>query len=159
MTRPRIGLALATAAVLLASLLLPSASAAPPPSAVSLTPIGTYSTGAFDEGGSEIVAYDAKRHRVFSVNAQAGTVDVLDISDPTAPSKVASLDTPGANSVAVHGRVIAVAEQAADKTDPGTLALFDAATLQLVKRVGAGSLPDMVTYHRRRPVGARRQRG
>lgn len=112
---------------------------------VQLTPIGTYRTGAFDEGGSEIVAYDAKRHRAFSVNAQAGNLDVLDISDPTAPAKVATLATPGANSVAVHGRSIAVAEQAADKTAPGTVALFDAATLQLVKRVGAGSLPDMVT--------------
>ncbi len=112
---------------------------------MQLTPLGTYNTGAFDEGGSEIVAYDAKRHRAFSVNAQAGTVDVLDISDPRSPEKVGTLATPGANSVAVQGRTIAVAEQATDKTERGTVALFDTATLKLVKRVGAGALPDMVT--------------
>ena len=112
---------------------------------MQLTPLGTFHTGAFDEGGSEIVAYDAKRHRAFSVNAQAGTVDVLDISDPSSPEKVGTLATPGANSVAVLGRTIAVAEQATDKTERGTVALFDTATLELVQRVSAGALPDMVT--------------
>ncbi|MET0997583.1 MAG: cell wall protein, partial [Marmoricola sp.] len=147
MTRLRLATvsAVAVSAVLAAGSPMPQASAHPSWPKVELRPLGTYATGAFDEGGSEIVAYDARRHRAFSVNAQAGTVDVLDISDPTAPAKVATLATPGANSVAVQGRTIAVAEQAEDKTDPGTVALFDAATLQLVKRLGAGSLPDMVT--------------
>ncbi|XVX21111.1 hypothetical protein ACQP1U_04340 [Actinomycetota bacterium] len=72
---------------------------------VTLTPIGTVSTGAFDEGGSEIVAHDPIRQHVFSVNAKAGTVDVIDIADPTAPRKIGSLATPGANSVAVQGNL------------------------------------------------------
>ena len=79
------------------------------------------------------------------MNAQAGTVDVLDISNPSSPEKVGTLATPGANSVAVQGGTIAVAEQATDKTDRGTVALFDPATLKLVKRLDAGALPDMVT--------------
>ena len=147
MTRLRLATVstIAASALVAAACPWPQASAHPSVPRVHLTPLGSYSTGAFDEGGSEIVAYDAKRHRAFSVNAQAGTVDVLDISDPTAPTRVATLTTPGANSVAVQGHTIAVAEQAEDKTDRGTVALFDAATLDLVKRVGAGSLPDMVT--------------
>ncbi len=112
---------------------------------VTLSPLGTYRTDTFDEGGAEIVAYDPRTSRAFSVNAQAGTVDVIDISDPSTPTRVGTLATPGANSVAVQGKVVAVAEQADDKTDPGTLALFDATTLRLVRRVGVGSLPDMVT--------------
>lgn len=148
MTRLRTAGLGAAAATLLATGLLATeslpASAHQSTPKVELTPIGTYATGAFDEGGSEIVAYDPERFRAFSVNAQAGTVDVLDLSDPTAPTKVASLATPGANSVAVQGRTVAVAEQAANKTDRGTLALFDARSLTLVKRVRAGALPDMV---------------
>ena len=148
MTRLRLVAAsvLAVSASVAAATTMPSsASAERPDPTVRLTPLGTYATGAFDEGGSEIVAYDAKRFRAFSVNAQAGTVDVLDISDPTAPARIATLATPGANSVAVQGRTIAVAEQAADKTDTGNVALFDAATLRLIKTVPAGALPDMVT--------------
>lgn len=148
MTRLRIaGLGAAAASALLAAGSLPASAHQPSPK-VELTPIGTYATGAFDEGGSEIVAYDPERFRAFSVNAQAGTVDVLDLSDPSSPSKIASLATPGANSVAVQGRTVAVAEQAADKTDRGTLALFDARSLELVKRVPAGALPDMVKLTR-----------
>lgn len=112
---------------------------------VTLTPLGTYRTGAFASGASEIVAHDPIRQRVFVVNAQAGTVDVLDISDPTAPRKVGSLATPGANSVAVRQHVIAVAEQAAVKTDPGTVTFFDARTLAPTGQVTVGALPDMVT--------------
>ena len=123
-----------------------TAQATPPEREITLTPIGTYQTGAFDEGASEIVAHDARSQRVFVVNAQAGTVDVLDISDPTQPTRVTSLDAPGANSVAVHGRVIAVAEQADDKTDPGTVAFFDADSLERARTVTVGALPDMVTF-------------
>ena len=107
--------------------------------------LGTYSSGHFDEGGAEIVAHDPQRQQVFAINAAAGTVDVLSIKDPANPVKVGELATPGANSVAVRGRVVAVAEQAAKKTDPGTVSFFDARTLRETGQVTVGSLPDMVT--------------
>lgn len=140
----------AVAAVLAASVAGPAhaRSAAPAAPELTLTPIGTYATGAFDEGASEIIAHDVERQRALVVNAHAGTVDVLDISDPAQPAKVATLDTPGANSVAVHGDVIAVAEQAPVKQDPGTVSLFDAVTLTEVATVLVGALPDMVTITR-----------
>ncbi|WP_427384773.1 choice-of-anchor I family protein [Janibacter sp. G56] len=135
-----------TGAIALGVTALAAPALADPSSAtgVSLSPLGTFSTGAFDEGASEIVAYDAATQRAFVVNAQAGTVDVLDISDPTAPTKVATLATPGANSVAVAKGVVAVAEQADDKQQPGTVSFFDAASLTLTRTVAAGALPDMV---------------
>ncbi|PRY57548.1 hypothetical protein BCF74_11562 [Knoellia remsis] len=123
-----------------------SAVAAPPAPEVTLTPIGTYATGAFDEGASEIVAHDPTRQRLFVVNAQAGTVDVLDIRDPRNPVKLTALATPGANSVAVSGGLVAVAQQADTKTDPGSVTFFDAATYAVRGRVTVGSLPDMVTF-------------
>lgn len=147
LTRPRsAALALALTAALAGPAVLGGTAQAAPQDRITLTPIGTFATGAFDEGASEIVAHDPRTQRVFVVNAQAGTVDVLDISDPTTPTKVASLDTPGANSVAVHGRVIAVAEQADDKTDPGTVAFFDADSLERTRTITVGALPDMVTF-------------
>lgn len=137
-------------AVAFAAALVPSVSgaavAAPPAPEVTLTPLGTYRTGAYDEGASEIVAHDPARQRLFVVNAHAGTVDVLDIRDPRNPVKVASLDTPGANSVAVHGDLVAVAQQADDKTDPGTVGFFDANALSQKASVTVGALPDMVTF-------------
>ena len=122
-----------------------TASAGEAQDALTLSPLGTYSTGAFAEGASEIVAYDPQHHRAFVVNAFAGTVDVLDISDPTQPTKAATLDTPGANSVAVRHGLVAVAQQAEVKTDPGTLTLFDATSLEQTGEVTVSALPDMVT--------------
>ncbi|MER5421618.1 choice-of-anchor I family protein [Streptosporangium roseum] len=113
---------------------------------VELTFLGRYATGTVAAGASEITAYDALTRRVFVVNAQAGTVDVLDIRDPRRPRKVATLATPGANSVAVRRGLVAVAQQAAVKTDPGTVAFFDAGTGRKVKEVAVGALPDMVTF-------------
>jgi hypothetical protein len=73
---------------------------------IALTPIGVYRTGHFDGGGAEIAAYDPQTHRVFVVNLEDQSVDVLDISDPAEPSLRFSIDvTPygsQANSVAVH---------------------------------------------------------
>lgn len=95
---------------------------------LSLSVLGTYRSGSFDAGASEIVAYDAKTYRAFAVNADDGTVDVLDISDPTSPTKVASLAAPGANNVAVERGLVAVAQEAETTTDLGTVSFFDAST-------------------------------
>lgn len=122
------------------------AAAAPPGDEVALRVLGTYATGAFDEAAAEIIGYDAARHRAFVVNAMAGTLDVLDLSDPTTPTKVDTLSTPGANCVDVEDGLIAVAVQAPEKTDPGRVLFFDAATLAPRGSVPAGALPDMVTF-------------
>ncbi|MFB9968413.1 choice-of-anchor I family protein [Sinosporangium siamense] len=144
---------LAAACLLFSGLLTAApaaASASPAAKPVSgdldLAFLGRYTTGTVAAGASEITAYDAATRRVFVVNAKAGTVDVLDISDPRTPRKVITLDTPGANSVAVRKGVVAVAQQAAVKTDPGTVTLFEARTGAKIRDVQVGSLPDMVTF-------------
>jgi hypothetical protein len=116
---------------------------------ISLTPIGTYASGIFAEGGAEIVAHDPRTQRLFVVNAQAATVDVLSIRNPSQPEKVGEIDvTPFgavANSVAVHEGVIAVAVESAEKTDPGRVVFFNR-QLRLLKSVQVGALPDMLTF-------------
>jgi hypothetical protein len=116
---------------------------------IELTPIGTYATGVFERGSAEIAAYDPATQRLFVVNAAAVTVDVLDISDPTAPTKVGgiSLVPVGgvANSVAVKNGTVAVAVESFNKTDPGMVLLFDT-DLNFLSGVTVGSLPDMAKF-------------
>jgi hypothetical protein len=141
-------LAAAATATLAPTLLVPSlaaSSAGPGTAEPPGTLLGSYRSGFFDEGGAEIVAHDPARQQVFAVNAAAGTVDVLSIVDPSEPTKVGELATPGANSVAVRGRVVAVAEQADVATEPGRVAFFDARSLEPTGEVTVGALPDMVT--------------
>ncbi|NEQ41643.1 MAG: calcium-binding protein [Okeania sp. SIO3I5] len=111
--------------------------------------LGTFATGLFDESAAEIPAYDPITQRVFVVNADSAAVDVLDISDPTNPTFITEIDVSsfgaGANSVAVNDGVVAVAVEANDTQDPGTVAFFntDGETLA---QVTVGALPDMLTF-------------
>lgn len=118
-------------------------------SSVNLEVIGTYESGIFDEGGAEIVVYDAGSQQLFVVNAEDETVDILDISDPTTPAKVGAIDASaygdGANSVAVHNGLVAVAVQADPATDPGSVVFYDTDGNYL-NHVTVGALPDMVTF-------------
>ncbi len=129
--------------------------------AIELAPIGTYRTGVVDEGAAEIVVFHAATQQLFVVNAQAGLVEALDVSDPAAPTKVAELDPAGidasdgssvpsgavANSLAVRADgLIVVALEAPTKTDDGWLAFFDANVLDdgALGAVRVGALPDSV---------------
>jgi DNA-binding beta-propeller fold protein YncE len=117
--------------------------------AISLAPVGTFETGAFDQSASEIVA--AYGDRLFVVNALAGSVSVLDDSDPSAIVKEFALASSGvANSVAVRSDGLGVvAFESTTKTDPGHLLFFDArakdAATAVLGTVQVGALPDMVT--------------
>lgn len=132
----------------------------------SLVPVGTYATGVFDESAAEIVAYDVRTQRLFTVNAQAGQVDVIDASNPAAPVRLGVVDAVGAldaagaaipdgavvNSVAVRRDGLGVlAVQSPVRTDAGWLVAFDArasvtadGALATLGAVQVGALPDMV---------------
>lgn len=122
---------------------------------ISLSPIGSYTSGIFDGGAAEIVAHDPGTQRLFVVNARTAGLDVLSIArlgspgSPKPPVKVGEIDlTPYgavANSVAVHKGLIAVAVEAAVKTDPGKVVFFDR-SLKFLSAVTVGALPDMVTF-------------
>lgn len=129
-----------------ACILSPLAAEAAPTASITLTPISTHATGMWDESASEIPAYDPITARIFVVNAAAGTVDVLDARDPHNLTHLATLESPGANSVAVGNGIVAVAEQAAVKTDPGTVSFFDVRSLKKVATVTVGALPDNITF-------------
>ena len=122
-------------------------SARPPSEEISIAVIGTYESGIFDDSAAEIVAHDPATQRLFVTNAANGTVDILDISDPTDPQKIGDFNVGGGgpNSVAVRDGVVAVAVEADPQTGPGTVAFYDT-NGSFLDAVQVGSLPDMLTF-------------
>ena len=119
---------------------------------IELNALGTYASGAFDESAAEIVAYDAMNQRLFVVNANNSTVDVLDINDPAMPTLLGTIDASAegstANSVAVYGNLVAVAIEATVKQNNGKVVFYNTTDLNKVGEVTVGALPDMVTFTR-----------
>ncbi|MCK5769861.1 choice-of-anchor I family protein [Algiphilus sp.] len=132
-------------------------------SSISLSKIGSFRNpeAGFDEAAAEIVAFDAATAQLYIVNAQAETVDIVDLSSPSAPTLSATLDVAGdvatarsisadalgaANSVAISSGVVAVAIEADPKQDPGYVAFYQATDGTFLSAVQVGALPDMVTF-------------
>ncbi|MBE7325966.1 choice-of-anchor I family protein [Nocardioides sp. Y6] len=135
------------------------------PGPVSLSPLGSYETGVFEESAAEIVAWHLQSKRLLVVNAADATVEVLDGKNPRKPRKLFNLDTAGvksadgsrvpdtavANSVAVRADGLGVvAVEASPKTDRGWLVFFDAKSKgkkrgKVFGAVRVGAQPDMVT--------------
>ena len=118
---------------------------------LQFTALGAYQSGIFAQGGAEIAAFDARSKRLFVVNGAAGSLTVLDLSNPSAPVEISSLPFPPVvNSVAIHDGLVAVAVEDSLKTNPGKVVFFRAdypvAKGPGYKSVDVGSLPDMVTF-------------
>lgn len=122
------------------------------PESISLSFQGRYSSNEFGVSAAEIPVYDPENQQIFVVNALNGSIDVLDARDLANPALINSLTVesiaPGAvvNSVAYKNGFLAIAIQAASKTDPGFAAIYDATTLQLIDSTQVGALPDMLTF-------------
>jgi hypothetical protein len=120
---------------------------------ISLTPLGTYESGVFDDGAAEIVAYDPGTETVFVINANQSVVEAISIADPTAPALLFSIDVAvglgfavgGVNSVDVKNGIVAVATENADPTMNGYLVFYDTAGTFL-GFVNVGVLPDAVKF-------------
>ncbi len=124
----------------------------PTPSSLTLTRLGGYVDTALANplGAAEITAYEPQTRRLFVVNSVIGTVDVLDLSNPAAPTRVGSVNVAAlgasVNSVAVSDGLVALAIEANPKTSPGVVAFVNPATLAILGSVTVGALPDMLTF-------------
>ena len=116
---------------------------------LTLAPLGTFSHGAFDEGASEIAAYDPETRLLFVVNGDSETIDILDLTDPANLTLRGQIDVTAVgaspNSVAVFGGLVAVAIEADPSQDPGAVAFYDVEG-NLLNSVAVGALPDMLTF-------------
>lgn len=156
-----------TLAAAVAATLMSAAPAAG--AAISMQPVGTLKTGPFrsaDPRVAEINAFDPAGKRIYVVNPLDSRLDVIDAANPSAPAQTGSVDIfadcsaalgaacpvlPGAepNSVAIHGRMLAIALGNAVKTDNGHAVFYElsgASAPRFVAAVEVGALPDMVTF-------------
>lgn len=119
---------------------------------IELNVVGTYESGVFDESAAEILAHDPANQRLFVINANDSTVDVLDVQDPAMPVKLSNIDATAegasANSVAVYGDLVAVAIEATVKQDNGKVVFYNSTDLNKVGEVEVGALPDMLAFTR-----------
>jgi YVTN family beta-propeller protein len=108
--------------------------------------IGSLVLGSFDEGATEIVAYDAEAQVAFSVNGETEAVDVIDLADPTAPTMLNSLALGGTpTSVATGGGIAAVAVLGDENDQPGRVVFVGEGGAELGS-VEVGVHPDMLTF-------------
>ena len=134
-------------AVMAATLAVPGIGwAAPKP--VDLELVGR--TPAQGEAGAEIAAHDTRTQRIFVTNAAENALDVYDARrpgrDPVRIDLAPSGGGPSSVDVSAKlGGLVAVAVEADDVSDPGTVELFDTRGRHLAS-VPAGPLPDMVTF-------------
>ena len=116
---------------------------------VQLNFLGRYETGIFADGAAEIVAYDKRTYRAFVVNGADASIDAIDLSDPTNPTLLFSIDVSPygaiANSVAINKNVVAAAVENDDKQLNGSVVFFDTDG-NFLNAVTAGALPDMLTF-------------
>jgi 2',3'-cyclic-nucleotide 2'-phosphodiesterase (5'-nucleotidase family) len=112
--------------------------------------------------GAEISDFDPNSKRLFTTGELAGkpVLQVVDISNPTAPTRIGNIDLSsfggGVQSVAVrkgtgtNNSIVAVAVSGASITDPGKVVFFNAATnvatATPLSQVTVGALPDMLTF-------------
>ena len=119
---------------------------------IELSLLGSFDSG-LGEGAAEIVAHDPDRQRLFVINSETESIDILDISSPKTPTRIASIDVSaidgveqgGPNSVAVKNGILAIAIEANVETDPGLVAFFDTDG-NFQSAVEVGVLPDMLTF-------------
>jgi hypothetical protein len=94
------------------------------------------------------VVHDPVSQRLFTTSAVAGFLDIINFSNPAAPTLVSSINMNtygGVTSVAVKNGVVAVASPNADETLNGSVVFFDT-NGTFLKQVTVGALPDMITF-------------
>lgn len=102
-------------------------------------------------GAAEISAFDPSTNKLFVVNNDGGSkIDVVDLTNPTKPVFVESIDISmyggGVNSVDVKNGLLAAAIEADIKTDNGKVVVFETTGYAEIATVEVGALPDMVTF-------------
>ena len=106
--------------------------------------LSTYQSGIFDKSAAEIISYDNQSKKFFVTNADANSIDVLTLNGKINSIRLSAYGG-GVNSVSAYNGMIAVALQAEDKQNNGTIEFFSHEGVHL-KTIEAGPLPDMVTF-------------
>jgi len=121
---------------------------------INVTLLSTYAetacpVSADGEECAEISAYDSTTNRVFITNAKGNALRILQINSDNIFEEFANIDLSiyggGPNSVAISNGLVAVAIEANNKQNLGSVEIFDTDGNHL-RTIVAGALPDMVTF-------------
>ncbi len=116
---------------------------------INMQKVGNYATGVFDQGATEIAAFDPATNHLFSVNGSTGNIQIIDISDVTNPVLAGIIDLSlygaGANSVATFNGIVVAAVEDTIKQNNGKAVFFDAFG-NYINLVEVGALPDMICF-------------
>lgn len=116
---------------------------------INMQKVGNYATGVFDQGATEIAAFDPATNHLFSVNGSTGNIEIIDISDVTNPVLSGIIDLSlygaGANSVATFNGIVVAAVEDTIKQNNGKAVFFDAFG-NYINQVEVGALPDMICF-------------
>ncbi len=112
----------------------------------------TYKTNIFDDGGSEIVAYDRLSERFFSTNGSLTSIDIIEASELTR-GKITyrgrvdlSTYISDINSVTAFNGLVAVAGGPSSAQARGKVVFLDT-NGAFLSQVQVGFLPDMLTFY------------
>ncbi|MEA5499487.1 choice-of-anchor I family protein [Limnoraphis robusta Tam1] len=132
-------------------------------STLKIQPIGSYSTGIFDDEAAFISAFDPFSSNLFVTNRSAQSIDILSLSNPTNPFLVGQIKIPDLNpdlfGNVLHVRsfsydtqsLFAVSVENVNRQDNGSLLFFNADGSLFNgsvenSSVMAGPLPDMFSF-------------
>ena len=157
----RIARLIVVAVIVIAVALVPSAAAAQwgasaaappaPPPQIAFGFVGRYDTGLL---GSSAETVSIAGDRMYVSNADNGSIDVVDITNPAIPTLLRRVDAKAlagmgdgasVSSVVASRGVVAVAVIADPKTEPGAVLVLDASGA-LLGRAPVGSNPDAMAF-------------
>lgn len=97
---------------------------------------------------TEAISYEPVTKRIYAISAVQKRVDIIDFSNPAAPSTIKSIDmTPygGVTSIAAKNGILAVGSPNANEQLLGSVVLFDLEGT-FKKQLTVGALPDFVCF-------------
>ena len=111
--------------------------------------LASFNNGTAGVNSAEIVAYCSLSERLFIANSIGAKMDIVDFSNPSAPSLITSISMApygNINSIAIHEGIVACAiENGTNPQSNGKIVFFDYAG-NYVNEVAAGAMPDMITF-------------
>lgn len=117
---------------------------------LKLNALTSFSNGTEGTNSAEIVAHDPTTDRLYIVNSIGGKMDIVDFSNPAAPSIITTIPMApygNINSLTVHNGLVAAAIENSNPQANGSVVFFDQ-NGAFINQVTVGAMPDMITFNK-----------
>ncbi len=115
----------------------------------SLTQISSVTLGPYNTSSAEIAAYDSATKKLFVINGNLNSLNIINIANPASPIILDTLYMSAygssANSVAVKNGIVAVAVTGTNPQDSGSVVFYNTSGVFL-KSLKVGPMPDMICF-------------